>query len=214
MGLVAQAKSAMTKARGVAHPTHANECPASGAAPAGGGARYADVSGADSGVFGANGFQAIAVDLPEEPRLDMSSESPSFMNSHTDYFLLWIVIISGVAIGNLASNFITASYIEAKAKQVAVEATAALKDQTEKMERETAAIQAARAEAAQAHMDEQAAQQQAQRRGDAKGQELSRACAEWTRAHSSMNSYTTRTEMAKHCDRLDRYLDTGIAPLH
>jgi hypothetical protein len=139
----------------------------------------------------------------------MSPESPSFMNTHTDYFLLWVVIISGVAIGNLASNFITASYIEAKAKQTAVEVGAALKEQTEKMDRETAAIQAARAEAAQAHMDEQTAQQQAQRSADATGQELSRACAEWTRAHSSMNSYTTRSEMNKHCVRLERYVETG-----
>jgi hypothetical protein len=152
--------------------------------------------------------------LHEEAILAMSSESPNFMKSNTDYFLLWIVIISGVAIGNLASNFITASYLEAKAKQTAVEVGTALKAQAEKLDRETAAIQAARAEAAEAHMDEQTAQQHAQRRADATGQELSRACAEWTRAHSSMNSYTTRTEMAKHCDRLERYLDTGIAPLH
>jgi hypothetical protein len=139
----------------------------------------------------------------------MSSESPSFLNSNTDYLLLWLVIISGVAIGNLVSNFITASYMEAKAKQAAVEVSAVLKDQAEKMNRETAAMRAANTEAAQAQLDEQAEQQQARRRGDATGQQLSRACAEWTRAHASMNSYTTRTEMNKHCGRLERYVETG-----
>ncbi len=143
----------------------------------------------------------------------MSSESPSFLNTHTDYFLLWIVVISGVAIGNLVSNFITASYLEAKAEQTAAQIKSEVHQQATQTQRESLAQQARDASALEVQQAQQLEQLRAERRQDSHGQQLSRACAEWTRANASMNSYTTQSEMNKHCGRLNRYLDSGMVEM-
>jgi chromatin remodeling complex protein RSC6 len=139
----------------------------------------------------------------------MSNSSPRFLDSNLDYLVLWLTIISAVALGNLLSNFITASYAEAKAEQALKEASVVLRKQSEQAQRDIAQQQAANEEAQQAAQTQQREQRRAQRRQDANGQQLARACAEWTQANTAMRTYTTQSEMAKHCGRLDRYLDTG-----
>ena len=139
----------------------------------------------------------------------MSSSSPRFLDSNLDYLVLWLTIISAVALGNLLSNFITASYVEAKAEQATKEAATMLRKQAEQAQRDIAQQQAADEEAQQAAQTQQREQLRAQRRQDANGQQLGRACAEWTQANTAMHTYTTQSEMTKHCGRLERYLDTG-----
>jgi mannitol-specific phosphotransferase system IIBC component len=140
----------------------------------------------------------------------MSSESPRFLGPNTDYFLLWLVIISGVAIGNLVSNFITAKFLEAQAAQVASDVNAAVRQKAAEAGHAQDAQQAADEQAQEAQMAQQLEQQRDERRSDANGQQLSRACAEWTRANTSMHTYTTQSEMNKYCARLERHVDTGV----
>lgn len=139
----------------------------------------------------------------------MPAEYPRLPRGQIDPMVLWLLIISGVTLGNLLSNFITAKFLEAQAAQVASDVNAAVQQKAAEAGHAQDAQRAADAQAQQAQMAQQLEQQRDERRSDANGQQLSRACAEWTRANTSMHTYTTKSEMNRHCARLERYVDTG-----
>jgi len=148
----------------------------------------------------------------DSPRTGQKQEGtilePSFMRTRkeeVDYFFLLITIVVGVTIANLLSNFITAKVVTYQAQQAAIEVGRVLQNQAK-------ATQAATREAVQQSIAQQEAAQrvlQQQRASDANGIKLSQSCAEWRRAEANLNSYTTRTEAAKFCNRYDRYVQTG-----
>ncbi|MCA1779009.1 MAG: hypothetical protein LC637_06410 [Xanthomonadaceae bacterium] len=70
----------------------------------------------------------------------------------------------------------------------------------------------ARAAAAQKQQHERIEQQRRTRRATTEGGWLAKNCADWTRAWEEMKAPTAEREMNKHCGRLERYLQTGIAP--
>lgn len=125
-----------------------------------------------------------------------------------NYFALLLVIIAGVVIGNLVSNWLTAKLAAYQAEQALAEIS------------KSAAAGAARAQdAAVAHAQKAAAviasQQEEvreRRRRDRDGTRLSQACEEWRRAHAQLNTATTQAEMSKHCALYERYVQSGVLP--
>ncbi len=89
---------------------------------------------------------------------------------------------------------------------------------SESLEQSGAAIQQvseqanARAAAAAAQQRERTEQQRRARLATTEGGWLAKNCADWTRAWNELNAETAAQEMNKHCGRLERYLQTGIAP--
>jgi Na+-transporting NADH:ubiquinone oxidoreductase subunit NqrC len=127
----------------------------------------------------------------------MSEHSTSFVRSHPpaiNYVLLLVVIIVGVAAGNLLSTYITAQ--------------AARQGLQAQSQRTQAHLQAA-AQRQAADLADLAEHQQQQRRTDAVGAKLARSCADWQQADVSLHTDTTRTESARQCARFDRYVQTG-----
>jgi Na+-transporting NADH:ubiquinone oxidoreductase subunit NqrC len=127
----------------------------------------------------------------------MSEHSTSFLRSRPpaiNYVLLLVVIIVGVAAGNLLSTYITAQ--------------AARQGLQAQSQRTQAHLQAA-AQRQAADLADLAEHQQQQRRTDAVGAKLARSCADWQQADVSLHTDTTRTESARQCARFDRYVQTG-----
>lgn len=157
--------------------------------------------------------------MPNSNRGDYGSEfassevpfSPSFMSkkrSDINYFLIFIIVIFGVAIGNLISTFVVAKAVEYQAQQAMAEAAQVMQRQN----REAQAQMNATAQRNAALLEQQQAALRAQRAADPNGVRLSQTCAEWRKADANLNSYTTQTELAKSCARYDSYVMTGIYP--
>jgi len=138
----------------------------------------------------------------------MSEHSTSFVRSHPpaiNYVLLLVVIIVGVAAGNLLSTYITAQAVAHAGLQAAQAARQGLQAQSQRTQ---AHLQAA-AQRQAADLADLAEHQQQQRRTDAVGAKLARSCADWQQADVSLHTDTTRTESARQCARFDRYVQTG-----
>jgi len=124
------------------------------------------------------------------------------------YLLLLLVVAAGVAIGNLASDWIGAQLVAYRADQAIAELS------------ESAAAGAARAtDAAVAQAQKAAAalgagQEAAReaRRRDREGVRLFKVCDEWRTAHAQLNTPTTHAEMQRHCGLYDRYVEHGLLP--
>ncbi|NEZ04283.1 hypothetical protein G4Y73_09015 [Wenzhouxiangella sp. XN201] len=50
-----------------------------------------------------------------------------------------------------------------------------------------------------------------QRANTSQGKWLAKNCADWRRAHESLQAPTAEAEMKRHCDLYEKYLSTGIA---
>lgn len=156
--------------------------------------------------------------LPETP----APPEPT-NNRPLNYWLLLLVITGGVALGSLLADgvrltvsaislAIAADIAEEKLREAREQADAQ-RQQDEQLLQERAeqdAIQAAaEARATQAqHQAEAAARQQ--RRNDRTGKQLAQTCADWQRAQQDFDSETTRREVARHCVRYERYVQTGF----
>lgn len=124
--------------------------------------------------------------------------------SGINYFALLVVIVIGVAAGNLLSNFITAKIVEIQVAQAAAEASRAMAAQAQQARRS--------AHAAAVLQAQHEARLREARRMDAIGNRLARACMDWRQADLELHSDTTRLETERHCSRYQRYLDTGQRP--
>lgn len=125
-----------------------------------------------------------------------------------NYLALLAVIVVGVASGNLLSNWVTAKVIEIQVQEASFEASKALGAQIQSS-RKAAAAQANRTADSIAENEEQIRQT---RRGDRTGVRLQQACNEWRKADAELNSYTTKAEVAKNCDRYENYIQIGTLP--
>jgi hypothetical protein len=135
----------------------------------------------------------------------MPFETPS---SAFSYAKLFIVVLLAVTGGNLLSSWITARVLEYQFEVAASEASVRIKQEAARAQQTAATAQAQGLQEAAA----QAAQVQQSRRADKTGTKLAQACAEWTKAHQELQSYTTRTEQERACARLTAYVQSGAAP--
>lgn len=135
---------------------------------------------------------------PLEWNTPRSSAGPSYLG-------LLIVIIVGVAVGNLLSNWITATIAERRMDMAAREAVKVMRSVTAQTSQ--AQIDAAqRAEAARSENQERLVQV---RSTDAIGIKLNRQCEDWKQMAAQMKSPTADVEAARACTRYRQYLDTG-----
>ena len=125
-----------------------------------------------------------------------------------NYIALLAVIIFGVAIGNLVSNWVTAKIIEYKVERTAQELNKELVEQA----RNTKAFANANAEQQATTRKMQEQQIIEQRRTDKIGSRLAQSCTEWKKADNEMVTYTTKRETEKHCSSYESYLLTGVIP--
>lgn len=126
--------------------------------------------------------------------------------SITTYIGLFLIIVIGVVGGNMVSNGIT-TYLAAKAAQeVAAKLQADLESHNKKARVEQEKQKQRNAEAAA--LAEQRAREM--RSNSPEGRRLAKTCAEWSNAHSVLNGFTTGIEYRRSCEKLERYLQSGI----
>jgi hypothetical protein len=135
----------------------------------------------------------------------MPFEKPA---SDLTFVKLFVVVLLGVAGGNLLSNWITARVVAHQLEVGAAEATARAKVTLEQAQKAAASAQAQ----AQKETAARTAQAEQSRREDKIGRKLAQICAEWTKANQELQSYTTRTEQEKACTRLSNYVSSGVPP--
>jgi len=129
-------------------------------------------------------------------------------NKSINYLALLLVVVAGVVIGNLVSDWISARLAAYEGQRALAElkkSAAAGADRA----REIAVTQAQKAASALANQQEQAREQ---RRRDREGLRLGQTCEEWRKADAELNSQTTHAEMTKHCGVYERYVQHGILP--
>lgn len=111
------------------------------------------------------------------------------------YIALFIIIVLGVASGNLLSTGITA-YLAAKtAEQAAIQMNQQL---SEYQRQKNLANQ------------QQLERQRQIRMNDPQGRYFLSKCEEWRKADSELHGYTTQIELSKACGRYEKYINTGI----
>ncbi|WP_019620879.1 hypothetical protein [Amphritea japonica] len=116
------------------------------------------------------------------------------MQKPLHYLLILMIIIFGVASGNLLSNYISAQYVAYQASMVSKE----LREQ----------INVVQAKQVRAQRSEQAATEE-QRKQTTKGKRLRRSCDDWKKAHIQFDSNSTKLEMQKSCDAYVQYVTKG-----
>ena len=125
-----------------------------------------------------------------------------------NYLALLMVIIVGVMIGNLISNWITSKVAAIGVEKAVAELSESAAKETARA-RDAAITQAQKAANALAPLQDEAREQ---RRKDKEGLRLAQSCEEWKRANAQLKTDTTKTEMRKHCDIYDRYVQHGVLP--
>ncbi len=115
-----------------------------------------------------------------------------------NYLVLLLVIVIGVAAGNLLSNWLAAQIDAYRGHPAAGSAKG-----------RTGAAQ----EGTRIPMPSDAFRaQQEQRRRDRDGVRLGQTCEEWRQAATQLKSETARDEMKKHCGLYERYVQDGVLP--
>jgi hypothetical protein len=133
----------------------------------------------------------------------MSSEGPKI-----NYLLLFLVIAAGVALGNLASQWLAAEVAALQAERAVNELSKSAADKATK----AAEAAVSQAQKAAAQWGGAADYAQTQRRQDRDGRRLFQACDDWRNAHAQLKTETTHTEMKKHCGLYERYVEHGLLP--
>ena len=124
------------------------------------------------------------------------------------YVALFLVVVLGVACGNLLSDWIAAELAAYRVKQALAERSQSSRGAG------TRADEGSRNPVAAAEQLLRGQQEQAreQRRRDRDGTRLARTCEEWRSADAQLRSETTSAEAKKHCGYYDRYVNDGILP--
>jgi len=126
-------------------------------------------------------------------------------NTTINYLALLLVILVGVAGGNLIADWVTAQISAYRTDKVPAKpgragATHAPEPAGTKIPIAGDLIRG------------QQEQAREQRRRDRDGVRLSQACEEWRRMNAQLNSDTTNAEMKKHCGLYERYVQDGVLP--
>jgi hypothetical protein len=122
------------------------------------------------------------------------------------YALLFVIVVSGVTIGNLLSNYIT----YAISMHYFQHSVSELERQTESAVNAVRETTQQAAEAARRAAAEREEAQQRSRANDPTGRRLERACADWRESHQVNQTRATAEGVEIHCNRYERYLRTGV----
>ena len=115
-----------------------------------------------------------------------------------NYLVLLIVIVAGVAGGNLLADWITVQ-IDAYRGEKTIKKPGRAGGQSQ----EPAGTGIVRNALEQARE---------QRRRDRDGVRLAQTCEEWRQASVQLKSETARDEMRRHCGLYERYVNDGVLP--
>ena len=122
-----------------------------------------------------------------------------------NYYLIFLIVLVGVTLGNLLSNWVTANIAAHQAKQMLLVASQEFETQSQIWQ------QQAQQEAARLSKfnDQQKEAATAKRTRDATGQALWRTCMEWSEAAMQLKSQTAYNGSKSHCQRYETYVKTG-----
>jgi len=153
----------------------------------------------------------LTSNIPDFPRIEPGQQpvsGPVFVTPPNPNYMVWLlVIVIGVAGGNLLSTWVTARIVEIRLESAAKEVTHALRLQSEQVSR-AANEAAARADAARIAERERLLQIRA---SDPMGSKLARQCQDWKQMNKQVRSFTAASEEDKSCRRYQHYLETGQA---
>ena len=150
------------------------------------------------------------------------------MEIRINYLALLLVIIIGVASGNILSNWFVERYsgneqtrhiskdVEKKSKTVA-EPTNELLEETEsnKKTHERETIKLSPNDQTPSHLSQEPVnteEQIEQRKINETGVRLAKQCSEWTVVHKDMQTKTSEAGMNKYCDQYYDYVSFGTLP--
>ncbi len=146
------------------------------------------------------------------------------MQPNINYLTLLILIILGVAIGNLTSSLIASKYINNKHEKETLEisdtsATNHIKhaetSESEKTVTPQEIIKLSPEDREDLETSENSIDHKQlieQRKLDENGVRLAKRCNEWTIVHKDMNTQTSEKGMNKHCSEYYDYLSFGNLP--
>ncbi|MGH1537863.1 MAG: hypothetical protein ACRBDX_07430 [Gammaproteobacteria bacterium] len=146
------------------------------------------------------------------------------MQPNINYLTLLILIILGVAIGNLTSSLIASKYINNKHEKETLEisdtsATNHIKHAETSESEKTVTPQEIIKLSPEDREDLEASENSIdhkqlieQRKLDENGVRLAKRCNEWTIVHKDMNTQTSEKGMNKHCSEYYDYLSFGNLP--
>ena len=129
-------------------------------------------------------------------------------NARPSYLALFAVVVAGVTIGNLASDWIGTQLVAYRADRAMAELSRSAADGAARA-RDSAMTHAQKAVGAVADPLEYAREQ---RRRDRQGTRLLQTCDEWRKAHAQLSTETTGAEMKRHCGLYERYVEHGVLP--
>ena len=151
------------------------------------------------------------------------------MEPKINYVALLILIILGVAVGNLASSFITTNYLNKEREKEATEVSKAIPTTTPSQSSNTTKLEKPETTRETVKLSPEAQQESQiepkatenpvdheqlieQRRLDENGLRLSKRCNEWTTVHKDMNTPSSERGMNKHCAEYYDYFSFGSLP--
>lgn len=151
------------------------------------------------------------------------------MEPKINYVFLLLLIIFGVALGNLASSLIAKKYFDKDAEiatQVIPQAPVikeslpeASTSQPEKLAKPQETVKLSPEGSSESEKESQAVEKPAdtkhlieQRKIDENGIRLAKRCNEWTTVHKDMNTESSERGMNKHCSEYYDYLSFGNLP--
>ena len=128
-------------------------------------------------------------------------------DTSVNYLLLLLVILIGVAGGNLIADWVTAQINAYRTEKTPIQPKSGRAGTTRGQEPSGTKIPFAGD-----LIRGQQEQARDQRRRDRDGVRLSPTCEEWRRMNAQLNSETTGAEMKRHCGIYERYVQDGILP--
>ncbi len=147
------------------------------------------------------------------------------MQPKINYVGLLILIIFGVAVGNLASSFITTKYLHNEPEKEPVEISNAVpitlskpaESTKSEIIRETVKLSPDEQEQSKLESEESKNPTEQklvieQRKLDENGLRLAKRCSEWTTVHKDMQTQSSERGMNKHCAEYYDYLSFGNLP--
>jgi hypothetical protein len=125
-----------------------------------------------------------------------------------NYLALLLVVVVGVAAGNLLSDWIGAELAAYRVKQAVDEHGKSARSAPARSD-DKSLLKSFSPEQLLRRQQEEAREQ---RRRDQDGVRLARACEQWRNADAQLRTETTGAEAKKHCALYDRYVNDGVLP--
>ena len=130
------------------------------------------------------------------------------MSQKFNYIALLVIIILGVAAGNLLSHWFTTDSTYTETQNTSTKISKKITNQINMTDQDP-----------EKHMEGSKIQEIIneeilikQRKTDENGIRLAKNCSEWQVAHKDMQTQTSERGMIKHCDYYQQYIKTGELP--